>query len=78
MIEFNVVIATYNSAATLERCLESVRAISPAVSRRLRPHGGRAIPAAPGWRGRQEAPGHLRRVEQGPGALHSPVGNVFG
>jgi glycosyltransferase involved in cell wall biosynthesis len=32
MIEFNVVIATYNSAATLERCLESVRAISPAVS----------------------------------------------
>jgi glycosyltransferase involved in cell wall biosynthesis len=31
MIEFNVVIATYNSAATLERCLESVRAISPAV-----------------------------------------------
>ncbi|MDH3276178.1 MAG: glycosyltransferase [Gammaproteobacteria bacterium] len=32
MIDFNIVIATYNSEDTLERCLESVRAVAASVS----------------------------------------------
>ena len=32
MIDFNIVIATYNSEDTLERCLESIRAVAAAVS----------------------------------------------
>jgi len=32
MIEFDIVIATYNSESTLERCLQSIRAISAEVS----------------------------------------------
>lgn len=32
MSDFNIVIATYNSADTLERCLDSVRAVSTEVS----------------------------------------------
>ena len=32
MIDFNIVIATYNSESTLERCLQSIRAIFAEVS----------------------------------------------
>ncbi len=32
MIDFNIVIATYNSEDTLDRCLESIRAVAAAVS----------------------------------------------
>ena len=88
MIDFNIVIATYNSEDTLDRCLESIRAVAAAVSCEVVLIDGASKDNTLGIAEKfadilsvvvsEPDSGVYEAWNKGSGVLHSPVGNVPG